>query len=380
MRFATRALRVAQDLEGPFRPVIPPIYQTATFGWDSLSEIPKVDYTRCNNPNRSVLEQVVAALENAKWATAFGSGMAAVNAVFGLLKSGDHLLVASDIYGGTQRLKDTILPNLGVQTGEFNALDLNTLESAIRPETKMLIFETPTNPNLRISDIAAIAKLAREKGVISVIDNTFASPVLQNPLDQGVDIVLHSTTKYITGHSDVVGGVVATNQDELHASLLAYLKATGAVPSPFDCWLTLRGLKTLEVRMKQHCKNANAVAEFLNQHAKVEKVHFPGLASHPGHELAKRQMHDFGGMVSFEVKGTEAQARKVAESTCLFLLAESLGGVESLMGYPKLMSHGDMTEEQRLAKGIPPTLLRLSVGIEDKDDLIEDLDQALAKV
>jgi cystathionine beta-lyase/cystathionine gamma-synthase len=244
----------------------------------------------------------------------------------------------------------------------------------------MIIFEGPTNPNLRIMDIEAIAQVAKRNGILSVFDNTFASPYLQNPLDLGVDIVVHSTTKYIGGHSDVIGGALVTNSQEIHDQMFEYSKTVGAVPSPFDCWLTIRGLKTLPVRMKQHCENALRIAEYLEAHPKVAKVHYPGLASHPDHELASRQMRAFGGMVSFEVAGSGEDACTFAEGCNVFLLAESLGGVESLIGYPPLMSHATMTEEQRLEKGIPPTLIRLSVGIEDVEDLIEDIEQALAKI
>jgi cystathionine beta-lyase/cystathionine gamma-synthase len=244
----------------------------------------------------------------------------------------------------------------------------------------MLIFETPTNPNLRVMDIAAVIAEAKRHGLITVFDNTFASPALQNPLDFGADIVVHSTTKYLCGHSDVIGGAAVTNREDLYLAMYEWNKAIGAVPSPFDCWLGVRGAKTLAVRMKAHCENSQAVAEFLASHPKVSAVHYPGLPSHPDHALARKQMRGFGGMVSFEVDGPAANARKVAESTQTFILAESLGGVESLLAYPPLMSHATMTEEQRVERGIPPTLLRLSVGIEDTEDLLEDLEQALAKV
>jgi cystathionine beta-lyase/cystathionine gamma-synthase len=246
----------------------------------------------------------------------------------------------------------------------------------VRPNSKLVIYETPSNPNLRVCDVKAVADEARRLGLISVFDNTFASPYLLNPLDLGVDIVVHSATKYINGHSDVIGGALVTNDAETAHGVFEYLKAVGSAPSPFDCWLALRGVKTLAVRMKRHCENAQAVAEFLYAHPKVERVHYPGLESHPDHALAKRQMRGFGAMVAVEIKGPSKNARKVAESTKVFQLAESLGGVESLVAYPPLMSHATLTEEQRLAKGIPPTMLRLSVGIEDKDDLLEDLEQA----
>lgn len=380
MRFATKPIRVGQELDQDHRAVIQPLYQSATFGWTGLDDIPKIDYTRCQNPNRQTLEQVIASLENGDHCTVFASGMAAIMGAFSLLQSGDHLLVASDIYGGTFRVAEKLLPKWGIQVTMLCTKDLEGIEGHIRPNSKMIIFEGPTNPNLRIMDIRAIADIAKRNGLVSVFDNTFASPYLQNPLDLGIDIVVHSTTKYISGHSDVIGGALVTNSQEIHDQMFEYSKTVGAVPSPFDCWLTVRGLKTLAVRMKQHCENALAVAQYLENHPKVAKVHYPGLKSHPDHALAASQMKGFGGMVSFEVKGTGEDACTFAEGCQIFLLAESLGGVESLIGYPPLMSHATMTEEQRVAKGIPPTLIRLSVGIEDIDDLIEDIEQALAKI
>ncbi len=377
MRFATKALRVGQDPDPKFRAIIPPLYQSATFGWEDLDHVPPVDYTRCNNPNRMMLEEVIAALENGKHSVLYASGMAAIVSAFSLLQHGDHMLMASDIYGGTFRIAEKYLPRQGISVTEFCANDPLSIRDAVQPNSKLLIFETPSNPNLRVSDIAGIVKIAKEFNLIVVFDNTFASPALQNPLDMGVDIVVHSTTKYISGHSDVIGGVAVTNDPALWDALYEWNKAVGATPSPFDCWLSLRGLKTLSCRMAVHCKNAQAVAEFLESHPKVSRVHYPGLLSHPDHAVAKRQMRGFGGMVSFEVSGGVAETRRVAESTQVFLLAESLGGVESLIAYPPLMSHATMTEEQRVVRGIPPTMLRLSVGIEDPEDLIEDLRQAL---
>jgi cystathionine beta-lyase/cystathionine gamma-synthase len=377
MRFATRALRVGQELDPQFRSVIPPLYQSATFGWEDLDHIPQFDYTRCGNPNRHSLEQVIASLENGKHCVLFASGMAAIVASLSLLQCGDHVLIASDIYGGTFRVGEKLLPRQGIQVGEFCAHNPYSITENVQPNTKLLLFETPTNPNLKVSDIAAVVKVAKQHGLVVIFDNTFASPALQNPLDLGCDIVVHSTTKYISGHSDVIGGAIITNDDAIHTAIYEWNKAVGAVPSPFDCWLTLRGLKTLGCRMKAHCSNAQAVAEFLAAHPRVSRVHYPGLVTHPDHLVAKKQMSGFGGMLAYEVDGTVKEARKACESTKVFLLAESLGGVESLIAYPPLMSHATMTEEQRLAKGIPPTLLRLSVGVEDVEDLIEDLDQSL---
>lgn len=377
MRFATKALRVGQDLDPQFKSVIPPLYQSATFGWEDLDTQPPFDYTRCGNPNRNTLEQVIASLENGSRCVLFSSGMAAIVCALDLMQHGDHLLMAGDIYGGTFRIAEKHLPRHGIQVSEFCAHNPLSINDAVQPNTKMLIFETPTNPNLRVSDIAGVVKVAKQHGLTVVFDNTFASPALQNPLDHGVDIVAHSTTKYISGHSDVIGGALVTNDDALHEHAFEWNKAVGAVPSPFDCWLSLRGVKTLACRMEKHCKNAQAVAEFLEEHPRVARVHYPGLPTHPDHRVAQRQMRGFGGMLAFEVDGSAEQAKRVAESTKVFLLAESLGGVESLIGYPPVMSHATMTEEQRLGKGIPPTLLRASVGIEDSQDLIEDIDQAL---
>jgi cystathionine beta-lyase/cystathionine gamma-synthase len=376
MHFATKALRVGQDPDPKYKAVVPPIYQSSTFAWEDLDHIPRIDYSRCQNPNRDMLEQVIAALENGEHCTIYSSGMAAVAACFALLKQGDHLLVANDIYGGTFRLAEKYLPRQGITYSSFDAQDADSIKSVVQPTSKMLIFEGPTNPTMRVPDIAKVVNAAKEAGLIVVFDNTFASPALQNPLDLGVDIVLHSTTKYISGHSDVVGGATITNDEKLAYEIFEWNKAFGCNPSPFDNWLSLRGARTLSVRMERHCQNAQAIAEALEANPKVTKVHYPGLPSHPDHETAKKQMSGFGGMVSIEFATVE-EARWVAENAKVFLLAESLGGVESLIAYPPLMSHATMTEEQRVARGIPPTMLRLSVGIEDVRDLIEDISQSI---
>ncbi|MCE9558527.1 MAG: PLP-dependent aspartate aminotransferase family protein, partial [Armatimonadetes bacterium] len=349
MKFATKPLRVGQEPDSDFRAVVPPLYQSSTFVWNSLDDIPPIDYTRCQNPNRQALEQVIAALENGTHATCFASGMAAVMASFASLSQGDHLLCARDIYGGTHRICTKLLPRYGIGVDWFDSARPESILEVAKPNTKYLIFETPTNPNLRVMDIAKIAEIAKSKGIKTICDNTFASPALQRPLDLGIDVVVHSTTKYISGHSDVIGGALVTKDEQLGYDAFEWNKMIGATPSPFDCWLSLRGVKTLSVRMQQHCANAQAVAEFLAAHPKVDRVHYPGLKDHPDHELAKRQMSGFGGMLAAEIKGGKAAAQKVAESTKLFLLAESLGGVESLMAYPPLMSHATMSEEERLA-------------------------------
>ncbi len=377
MHFATKALRVGQDPDPKYRAVVPPIYQSSTFAWEDLDHIPPIDYSRCQNPTREMLEKVIAALENGSCCTAFSSGMAAVAATFALLQQGDHLLMANDIYGGTFRLAEKYLPRSGVSYSGFDAQNPESIRPLIQATSKLLIFEGPTNPTMRVPDIKAVCNIAHEYGLIVVFDNTFASPALQTPLDLGVDIVLHSTTKYISGHSDVVGGATITNNEELAYFIYEWNKAHGSNPSPFDNWLSLRGVRSLSCRMDRHCKNAMAIAEYLESHPSVTKVHYPGLKSHPDYEIAKRQMSDFGGMVSIEF-ATSEEARWVAEHVEIFLLAESLGGVESLIAYPPLMSHATMTEEQRVERGIPPTMLRLSIGIEDVRDLIEDLKQAIA--
>lgn len=376
MRFSTRTLRIGQDPDREHGAVINPIYQSATFVWEKLDTMPKHDYTRVVNPNRTALEAVLAEIENARYAVAFGSGMAAIAAAFSLLEAGDHLIIASDIYGGTHRLAKSQLTRQGIEVDEFDASRPESLREVVKPNTKLVIFESPTNPTLKVMDVAAIAAIARECGILSVVDNTFASPYLQTPIDLGVDVVVHSTTKYISGHSDVIGGALITNHEFIYQQALTYIKTVGSVPSPFDCWLTIRGVKSLAVRMERHCANAQRIAEYLSTHARVKHVYYPGLESDPGHELAKRQMKAFGGMVSFEVNGTTEQTKRFAEACRIFQLAESLGGVESIIGYPPVMSHGCMSPEERYAMGVYDTQIRLSVGIEDVEDLIEDLELA----
>jgi cystathionine beta-lyase/cystathionine gamma-synthase len=377
MRFSTKALRAGCDLDSQYRSVAPPLYQTSTFSWESLEEHPEFEYTRYSNPNQVALGEAIASLENGEHCVLLSSGMAAIAGAFSLLGAGDHLLMASDIYGGTANLARKVLPKQGISVSEFCAFEPGSIRDVVTAHSKMLIFESPINPNLRVVDIAAVCEVAKSCGLIVVFDNTFASPALQNPLDLGADIVMHSTTKYISGHSDVIGGALILNDDAMHEAIAGWNTMVGATPSPFDCWLTTRGLKTLGCRMEKHCQNAQAVAEFLAGHPKVERVHYPGLPTHPDHATAQKQMRGFGGMLAVEVKGGRAEARRVLESVKVFTLAASLGGVESLIGYPPQMSHAALSEEERLAKGIPPNMLRVSVGIEDVRDLIEDLDQAL---
>jgi cystathionine beta-lyase/cystathionine gamma-synthase len=339
------------------------------------------EYARSGNPTRAGLERSIAALEDAQYGLAFASGMAAETAVSSLVRTGEHILATKDIYGGTFRLFRHLREKYGIESTYTDFTDLSRVEEAFTPNTRLVWIETPSNPTLVVLDIAAIAELAHRHNALLVVDNTFASPYLQNPLQLGADIVLHSTTKYIGGHSDLIGGAVVTNDAELYEKLYRYQNDFGSVPSPFDCWLTLRGIRTLHVRMEAHCRNAMAVAQFLESHPKIEWVRYPGLPSHPQHELARKQMrHGFSGMIAVGVKGGAEAAQRFCEGTKIFNLAESLGGAESLIGYPPKMSHASMSAEERAWCGIPDNMVRLSVGLEDVNDLIEDLQQALESV
>jgi len=325
-----------------------------------------------------VLEAALASLENGKHGLCFGSGLAATATVLFMLKTGDEVVCSDDLYGGTVRLFDKVFTNFNIKFTYVNGTNTKSFESAITPKTKLIWLETPTNPLLRLTDIKEVSKIAKSKNIILAVDNTFASPYFQKPLDLGADIVVHSTTKYLGGHSDVVGGAIISNDDQIHKKLKFYQKSVGAVPGPFDSWLVLRGIKTLAVRMKKHEENAQKIAEFLSTHPKIKKVNYPGLKSHPQHELAKKQMSGFGGMISFEVNGGKDLVKKLVESTKIFALAESLGGVESLIGHPDTMTHADVPPENKKKLGINESLIRISVGIEDINDLINDLKQALS--
>jgi cystathionine beta-lyase/cystathionine gamma-synthase len=377
--FATKAIRVGQDPCRATGATIVPIYQTATFTQEAVGVTKGYDYTRSANPTRKALERQLAELEGARFGVAFGSGMAAAAGVASLLRQGDHILATRDIYGGTYRLLVDVLPRWGIETTFVDMTDVEATREAIRPNTKLLWVETPTNPTLRIIDIAAIAAL-RRPGLVVAVDNTFCSPYFQQPLALGADIVFHSTTKYINGHSDVVGGVVITDNPELHQGVAFWQNAVGAVPGIQDAFLTIRGAKTLALRMKEHERNANVVAKWLTERDDVVEVFYPGLVTHPQHELAKRQMSGFGGVVSFRVRGGEARALEVATKTKIFNLATSLGGVESLICSPQTMTHGSVPKDVRIALGVTPDLLRLSVGIEDVADLLADLGSALDAV
>lgn len=379
MRFETRSVHVGVNKDSAYNSCITPIYPTSTFYWDDLNTTKGFDYTRSGNPTRRALEENIAALEGGTDCRATCTGMAAITNVLHLFQPGDHVIAGHDIYGGTYRLFADVFSKMGLKFSFVRMGDPENVRQALTPQTKGVWIETPSNPLLNLVDIAAVAGVAREAGAISIADNTFLSPYLQRPFEHGVDIVIHSTTKYLNGHSDVVGGCVVTRTDE-HAERVGYItNALGLGCSPFDAWLVLRGVKTLGPRMEAHQRGAMALARFLQEHPKVEHVYYPGLPDHPQHELAKRQQSGFGGMLSFDVRGDRALAEQVLTGTKLFQLAESLGGVESLMEYPETMSHASMTKEARREAGITEKTIRVSVGIENPEDLIEDMQQALGR-
>jgi len=373
---ATRAVHAGQVPEPLAGAVTLPIYQTSTYVQSGLGQNKGYDYARTVNPTRQALERNVAALEGGVHGFAFGSGMGAIHSVLTLLSVGDHVVCGENVYGGTHRLMDKVMSRQGLAFTFVDARDLAAVEAAITPRTRMLFAETPTNPLMRLCDLAAMGALAQARKLLLVVDNTFATPILQRPFEFGADVVLHSTTKYLNGHSDMVGGIVVLKRDDLAEQLQFIQKSVGAVPGPFDCWLALRGTKTLPLRMKQHDANGRRIAEWLAQDRRVRQVFYPGLPSHPQHELAKKQMHGFGGMLSIEL-GSMETARAMLARTRLFYLAESLGGVESLIGHPASMTHAAVPAAMRQAMGLSDGLVRLSVGIEDVEDLIADLDRAL---
>jgi cystathionine beta-lyase/cystathionine gamma-synthase len=375
-RFSTVCIHAGQEPDPSTGAIITPIFQTSTYVQEELGKHKGFEYARTQNPTRLALEQNLAAIEGGVAAYAYASGMAAINAITTLLKAGDHVVVTDNTYGGTFRLFDKVLTKYGLEFSYVDTSQPELIEKAIRPTTRMLFVETPTNPVLRLTDLAAVAAIAKSHDIRLVVDNTFASPCLQRPIEFGADLVIHSTTKYLNGHSDSIGGVVIAAKQE-DADWLKFIQnAAGAILSPFDSWLVLRGTKTLAVRMKQHNLNGQMIAEFLESHPKVTKVIYPGLPSHPQHDLAKRQMKGFGGMLSFEVSSFE-EARRVCNSVRLMALAESLGGVETLMTHPSSMTHASVPPERRAAIGLSDSLVRISVGIEDAEDLIDDLKQAL---
>lgn len=378
MKFGTKAIHAGVKPDPSTGAIMTPIFQTSTYVQEAPGVHKGYEYARTQNPTRGVLEANLAALENGTEAIAFGSGLAAQDAILKTLASGDEIVSTNDLYGGSYRQMVRIYGPMGIKSHFIDMTDLGKVEAAINENTKLMWIETPTNPMLRIVDIKALTDLARKKGVKTVVDNTFASPYLQNPLDLGADIVLHSATKYLGGHSDVILGAVVTKDPEIAEKIRFIQNASGAVPGPMDCFLVLRGIKTLHVRVQRACENAKKIVEFLDDHPKVDKLYYPGLASHQGHEIAVRQMRDFGAMVSFDLHEKEqAPANEILKKTHLFSLAESLGGVESLIGHPASMTHASIPKEDRLKVGLTDSLIRLSVGIEDANDLIEDLKTAL---
>jgi cystathionine gamma-lyase len=378
--FATRAIHVGQEPDPATGAVIVPIYQTSTYAQSEVGVHKGYDYSRTANPTRAALETCLASLDEGRFALAFASGMAAEDTLLHLFVSGSHVVASDDVYGGTFRLFHRVLERVGLRFTFVDATRTQNIADALEERTRLIWLESPTNPLMKLVDIAEISRLAHQRGIVVAVDNTFASPYCQRPLELGADIVHYSTTKYLGGHSDVVGGALVTSSSDLYEQLKFLQNAVGGVPGAFDSWLVLRGLKTLAVRMRQHSENAMRVACFLEQHSRVKGVHYPGLPSHPQHDLARRQMLGglYGGMLSFEVKGGVSVAREVARQTRLFTLAESLGGVESLIELPALMTHASLPAERRADIGIDDGLIRLSVGIEEADDLIADLDSALA--
>jgi cystathionine beta-lyase/cystathionine gamma-synthase len=375
--FATRSVHAGQIAEPLSGAVMTPIYQTSTYIQEGLGKNKGYEYARTQNPTRQALERNVASLEGGIYGFAFGSGLAALDAVLKLFKSGDHIVCGENVYGGSHRLMERIYGNLGLQVSFVDMREMGNIERALTPATRMIYCETPTNPMMNLVDLAAVGDLTQARGLLCVVDNTFATPYFQRPLEFAADIVLHSTTKYLNGHSDMVGGLLVTRRDDLAERIGFLQNAAGAVPGPMDCWLALRGIKTLPLRMRQHDANGRRIAEWLSRRSDVAKLYYPGLPSHPQHELACRQMTGFGGMISLDL-GEAGRARRFVEATRIFALAESLGGVESLIGHPASMTHASVPPAMRQAMGLTDSLVRLSCGVEDTEDLIEDLERAFA--
>jgi cystathionine gamma-lyase len=380
MKFDTKVIHAAIKPDSDTGSIVTPMHQTATYAMEKVGKDKGYDYTRSANPTRAIMEYHLAALDNGKYGIAFASGMAAIDSCLKLLKSGDHIICSDDVYGGTYRLFDQLLVNYDLHFSFVDTSFPHEVENAITPKTKMIWVETPTNPLLKITDLNAISKIAKKNNLLFAVDSTFSTPVFLKPLDFGVDLVMHSTTKYISGHSQLIGGILITNRENLANKLKFAQKTIGAIPSPFDCWLTLLGVKTLDVRMKKHEENAIKVAEFLNNHPKISSLTYPGLSSHPMYHVAKEQMSGFSGMISFELKGGIDAGKKFLNSVKLALLAESLGSVETMVLHPATMTHGDVPKEYRLSHGFSDGLVRISVGIENVDDIINDFKQALDKV
>lgn len=378
MKEATKYIHAGAEPDPSTGAIMTPIFQTSTYVQEAPGKNKGYEYARSQNPTRSALERAFAAIENAKYGLAFSSGVAATDAVIKLLQPGDEVICANDMYGGTYRLFTKVFEKFGIRFLYLDTTNVSNISAAITTNTKLVWLETPTNPLMNITDIAAVAAITKPKNILLAVDNTFATPFLQKPIDLGADIVMHSVTKYLGGHSDVIQGSLMMNSPDLREKLYFIQKSCGAVPGPMDCFLVLRGIKTLHVRMKAHCENGAKIAHWLRKHSKVGKVYWPGFEDHPGHAIAKKQMLDFGGMLSFVLKNDQIEeVMRVLSSTKLFALAESLGGVESLINHPASMTHASIPKEERIKNGLSDSLIRLSVGIEDADDLIEDLNSAI---
>jgi len=380
MKFDTKVVHSGISPDPSTGAIVPPIYQSATYVLEEVGKDKGYDYTRASNPTREMLENNLAALDGGKYGICYSSGMAAVDSVMKLFKSGDHIVCSDDVYGGVSRLYNNLLVNYDLTFTYVNSSNPQEVEDAIQDNTKLIWIETPTNPLLKVTDLDVVDKIAKKHGILYGVDSTFSTPALLRPLEFGADITMHSTTKYLSGHNQIIGGVLITNDDELGEKFKFIQKTVGAVPSPFDCWLTLLGIKTLSLRMSRHCENAQAIAEFLEAHSKVERVTYPGLASHPQYAIAKDQMDGFSGMISMELKGGIPAGIALMNGLELCSLAESLGAVETMITHPATMTHADVPKDERLARGLTDGLVRLSVGIEDQEDIIADLNQALDKI
>ena len=380
MKFDTKVVQAGMTPDPTTGAIVPPLYQTATYVLEEVGKDKGFDYTRSSNPTRQVMEEILAVLDGGKFGIAFASGMSAVDSCMKLLKAGDHVICSDDVYGGVSRHFNQILVNYDLHFTYVDSSNSTNIENAIQSNTKLIWVETPTNPLLKITDLEAVGNIAKKHNILFGVDSTFATPVFLRPLEFGADLVMHSTTKYLSGHNQLIGGVVITNREDLFDQLKFVQKSIGAVPGPFDCWLTILGIKTLDLRMKKHDSNAQTVAEYLEAHPKVSSVTYPGLPSHPAHETAKKQMSGFSGMISFELTGGIPAGKIVMNSLKLAKLAESLGAVETMITHPATMTHADVPKDEREARGLTDGLVRLSVGIENPDDIIADLEQALNRV
>jgi len=380
MKFDTKVVRSGISPDPSTGAIVPPIYQSATYVLEEVGKDKGYDYTRASNPTREILENNLAALDGGKYGICFSSGMAAVDSVMKILQSGDHVVCSDDVYGGVSRLYNNLIVNYNISFTYVNSSNPQEVEDAIQDNTKLIWIETPTNPLLKVTDLDAVGKIAKKHGILYGVDSTFSTPALLRPLEFGADIAMHSTTKYLSGHNQIIGGMLITNDDELGEKFKFIQKTVGAVPSPFDCWLTLLGIKTLSLRVTRHCENAQVIAEFLEAHSKIDKVTYPGLPSHPQYDIAKDQMDGFSGMISMELKGGIPAGISLMNGLELCSLAESLGAVETMITHPATMTHADVPKDERLARGLTDGLVRLSVGIEDNEDIIADLSQALETI